>query len=204
MKQLNNNKTIIVLDGPDALGKTTQAQLLKENLERNNIKVMLRKQPHRNRKKIFDKDTKPIKVAKLTLDEYRTIHNSFMSSDAEVLVLDRCAFSSIPAYNYQKMSFKEVLAIEALMEQMASKYQMPDMYLIFGGEAYRKPDNTVFETSYDREYIETAFSSMVEHRENLKDTPVYKNATIHLVSTNADPTSVADNILEIIKRPEYE
>ncbi len=91
-------KTIFTLEGPDACGKTSHTNLLKEKFNNKNISTIVfhHKQPT-NTNTYLD-----------FFEQRKIIFNEFLESNHEVLVMDRNIYSSITLSATENSEFDDI------------------------------------------------------------------------------------------------
>src|SRR5690349_2246256 len=98
---IKNRKRIIVFEGPDGSGKTTQCKAIEQQLEKDGIKAVWLPQPFMFRERLInDKDLTESERVALFLTDYDLVVNKVLfHSPHEVLILDRTPYVSYFVYN---------------------------------------------------------------------------------------------------------
>lgn len=162
---------IIIFEGPDGVGKTTQAKILYKVLSAMGYRTKIYHQPSDfYRAKLYSNDIPEMSKIMYALVDYTEKLKEIMENenDLDIVIMDRTPFMSVLAYNTQHVydDYKDINPHELIESwiKLYSRYFAPeDIYLVFDlVNPFVMPSaerDGVF-AEYDHEYIDTFYQSV--------------------------------------------
>lgn len=200
---------IIIFDGPDGVGKTTQINLVADLLNKSGTKTSVVKMPSKAIYPVLtSKKVSPMDKVIALLGDWATFVLDADNSGDTLYLVDRCPLSSIPAYNAQFLSEQEMAETNTWIKIMSEVPCSPDLYLIFDKETpYSTKQYDTFEKSFDVKTINEVYKNMVECKLHYRK-PVYsvytvvmdKNIPDRATAESAEPAVLANGIFNFIKQ----
>jgi thymidylate kinase len=168
-KMFGNDPLLIVVDGPDGLGKTTQVSMVRDYFYNIGLRSMSLHHPNKLRRQIFDPYTTDLVRCMMLIADYDMSMRDIFAEDGprpEIIVMDRCFTTSMLAYNMVRMNVElqeSIIGIGDAYLEENPRFD-PHLYFVMTGKPYRNADKTIFEDEayVTRSSVESTFQNYLD------------------------------------------